>query len=59
MRWRTVRRVTAAVVVGLVPVAVGAVGIARAAGEVYTARDGAPPPRRRRTTRPSRRRWWC
>jgi putative intracellular protease/amidase len=44
MRWRTVRRVAAAVAVGLVPVAVGAVGIARAAGEVYTARDdGAPP----------------
>jgi putative intracellular protease/amidase len=44
MRWRMVRRVAAAVVVGLVPVAAGALGIARAAGEVYTPRGGGAPP---------------
>jgi putative intracellular protease/amidase len=45
MRWRTVRGVAATVLVGLVvPGAVGAVGIAGATGEIYTARDpGAPP----------------
>jgi transcriptional regulator GlxA family with amidase domain len=45
MRWRTVGRVAATVLVGLVvPGAVGAVGIARATGEIYLARDpGAPP----------------
>jgi transcriptional regulator GlxA family with amidase domain len=45
MRWRTVRRVAATVLVGLlVPVAVAAVEIAGATGEIYTARDpGAPP----------------
>jgi putative intracellular protease/amidase len=37
MRWRTVRRVAATVVVGLaVPGAAGAVGIAGATGEIYT-----------------------
>src|SRR4029453_6493802 len=40
MRWRTIRRVGAAAVVGLVvPVAVGAIGIATATAEIYTARD--------------------
>jgi hypothetical protein len=44
MGWRTVGRVAATVLVGLVVAgAVGAVGIAGARGEVYTARDpGAP-----------------
>ena len=45
MRWRTVRRVAAMVSLGLVvPVAVGAVGIAGATGEIYTARDRSAPP---------------
>jgi putative intracellular protease/amidase len=45
MRWRTVRRVAATAFVGLVvPVAAGAVGIARAAGEVYPTRDASAPP---------------
>jgi hypothetical protein len=45
VRWRTVRRVAATVFVGLaVPGAVGAVGIAGATGEIYTARDGSAPP---------------
>jgi hypothetical protein len=62
MRWRTVGRVAATVLAGLVAAgAVAAVGIAEATGEIYTARDGgAPsagstPPRRRRMTRASRR----
>ena len=45
VRWRTVGRVAAIVLVGLlVPVAVGAVGIAGATGEIYTARDHRAPP---------------
>jgi putative intracellular protease/amidase len=45
MQWRTVGRVAATVLVGLlVPVAVAAVGIAGATGEIYTARDPSPPP---------------
>jgi hypothetical protein len=45
MRWRTVGRVAATVFVGLVvPGAVGAVGIAGATEEIYTARDGSAPP---------------
>jgi putative intracellular protease/amidase len=45
MRWRTVRRVAATVLVGLlVPGAVAAVGIAGATGEIYTARDDSAPP---------------
>jgi hypothetical protein len=45
MRWRTVGRVAVTVFVGLaVPGAVGAVGIAGATGEIYTARDGSAPP---------------
>jgi transcriptional regulator GlxA family with amidase domain len=45
MRWRTIDRVAATVFLALmVPVAVGAVGIAGATREIYTARDpGAPP----------------
>jgi transcriptional regulator GlxA family with amidase domain len=45
MRWQTVGRVAATMFVGLaVAVAVGAVGIAGATGEIYTARGrGAPP----------------
>jgi hypothetical protein len=40
MRWRTIRRVAATALVGLVvPVAVGAIGIATATAEIYTARD--------------------
>jgi transcriptional regulator GlxA family with amidase domain len=45
MRWRTVGRIAVAVVVGLVVAgAVAAVGIAGAAGEIYTPRDGKAPP---------------
>ena len=45
MKWRTVRRVAATVSLGLVvPVAVGAVGIAGATREIYTARDRSAPP---------------
>jgi hypothetical protein len=45
MRWRTVGRVAATVLVGLVvPGAAGAVGIAGATGEIYTARDPSAPP---------------
>ena len=45
MRWRTVGRIAVAVVVGLVVAgAVAAVGIAGAAGEIYTPRDGSAPP---------------
>jgi transcriptional regulator GlxA family with amidase domain len=45
MRWRTVGRVAATVLVGLVAAgAVAAVGIAAATGEIYTARDGGAPP---------------
>jgi putative intracellular protease/amidase len=45
VRWRTVGRVAATVLVGLVlPVAVGAVGIAGATGEIYTARGPSAPP---------------
>jgi len=45
MRWRTVGRVAATVFVGLVvAVAVAAVGIAGATGEVSTARGGGAPP---------------
>jgi putative intracellular protease/amidase len=45
MRWRTVGSVAATVFVGLVvAVAVGAVGIAGATGEIYTARGGSAPP---------------
>jgi putative intracellular protease/amidase len=45
MRWRTLGRMAASVFVGLVVViAVGAVGIAGAREEVYTARDGGAPP---------------
>jgi putative intracellular protease/amidase len=44
MRWRTVRRVAATVLVGLaVPGAVAAAGIAGARGEVYTAREPGTP----------------
>ena len=45
MWWRTVRRLAATVSVGLVvPLVVGAVGIAGATGGIYAARDpGAPP----------------
>jgi transcriptional regulator GlxA family with amidase domain len=45
MRWQTVCRVAATMLVGVaVAVAVGAVGIAGATGEIYTARGrGAPP----------------
>ena len=45
MRWRTVGRVAATVLVGLVlPVAVGAVGIAGATGAIYRPRDPSAPP---------------
>jgi len=45
MRWRTVGRVAATALVGLVlPVAVGAVGIAGARGAIYTPRDPSAPP---------------
>ena len=45
MRWRTIDRVAATVFLALmVPVAVGAVGIAGATREIYTARDPGPPP---------------
>jgi transcriptional regulator GlxA family with amidase domain len=45
MRWRTVGAVAATILVGLtVPVAVGAVGIAGATGEIYTARGRSAPP---------------
>ena len=45
MRWQTVGWVAATVLVGLVvPVAVGAVGIAGATGAIYTARDESAPP---------------
>jgi transcriptional regulator GlxA family with amidase domain len=45
MRWRTVGSVAATIFVGLVvAVAVGAVGIAGALGEIYTARDRSAPP---------------
>jgi transcriptional regulator GlxA family with amidase domain len=45
MRWRTIRRVAATALVGLVvPVAVGAIGIATATGEIYTPRDATAPP---------------
>ena len=45
MRWRTVGRVAATVLVGLVVAgAVAAVGIAGATGEIYTARDPSAPP---------------
>jgi hypothetical protein len=44
MRWRTVGRVAATVLVGLVlPVAVGAVGIAGARKGIYTVRDAGVP----------------
>ena len=58
MRWRTVGRVAATVLVGLVlPVAVGAVGIAGARKGIYTVRDAArrPPGSRRPRCRPMRR----
>jgi hypothetical protein len=43
MRWRTVGSVAATIFVALVvAVAVGAVGIAGATGEIYTARGGDP-----------------
>jgi putative intracellular protease/amidase len=45
MRWRTVGSVAATIFVALVvAVAVGAVGIAGATGEIYTARGGSAPP---------------
>ena len=45
MRWRTVGSVAATIFVGLVvAVAVGAVGIAGATGEIYTARGRSAPP---------------
>jgi transcriptional regulator GlxA family with amidase domain len=45
MRWRTVGRVGVTALVGLlVPVAVAAVGIARATDEIYTPRDATAPP---------------
>jgi hypothetical protein len=45
MRWGTIGSVAATIFVGLVmTVAVGAVGIAGARGEVYTARDPSAPP---------------
>jgi hypothetical protein len=45
MKWRAVGRVAAAVLAALlVPAAAGAVGIARATGEVYTPRDASAPP---------------
>jgi hypothetical protein len=44
MRWRRVGRLAATVLLGLaVPVAVGAVGIAGATDEIYTARDPSAP----------------
>jgi hypothetical protein len=44
MRWRRVGRLAATVLLGLaVPVAVGAVGIAGATDELYTARDPNAP----------------
>jgi len=47
MRWRTVRRVTAVVSMGLAaPLAIGAVGMAGATGEIY------PVARRPRAARP-------
>ena len=45
MRWRTVGRVGAMAFVGLVvPVAVGAIGIAQAMGGIFTPRDASAPP---------------
>ena len=45
MRWRTIGRIAATVLVGLVVAgAVGAVGISGARGEVYTARGPSAPP---------------
>ena len=45
MRWRTIGRVAATVFLALaVTGAVGAVGIAGATGEIYTARDPSAPP---------------
>jgi hypothetical protein len=45
MQWRRVIRVTAIVLTALVvPVAVGAVGIAGVRGEIYTPRDATAPP---------------
>jgi putative intracellular protease/amidase len=53
MRWRTVGRVAATLLVGfVVAAAVAAVGIAGATGEVYTARDGGAPPVRVDTVAP-------
>ena len=45
MRWRTAGRVAVTALVGLLaPVAVAAVGIAGATGEIYTPRDASAPP---------------
>ena len=45
MRWRTIGRVAVTALVGLlVPVAVAAVGIARATSEIYTPRDATALP---------------
>jgi transcriptional regulator GlxA family with amidase domain len=45
MRWRTARRVAAAVFVGvLAPIGAGAVGVAGAVDEIYTIRDRSAPP---------------
>ena len=45
MQWRRVIRVTATVLTAFaVTVAVGAVGIARSTGEIYTPRDATAPP---------------
>jgi hypothetical protein len=44
MQWRRVVRVTATVLTALVvPVAVGAVGVARSTGEFYTPREATAP----------------
>ncbi len=43
-RWSTARRAAAAVAVAVaVPVAVGAIGVAWATGETYSARTGGTP----------------
>jgi hypothetical protein len=45
MQWRRVGRIAATVLAGLLlPVAVGAVGLARATSEIYTPRDANAPP---------------
>jgi hypothetical protein len=45
MKWSTLGRAALVIVTALaVPMAVAAFGIARAIGEIYTARDGSAPP---------------